>query len=63
MLSIKNFIKERGISQAAFAREIGVSEAMVSFCISGKRRIGLSVALRIKKVTGLSLDEIYRGTK
>jgi len=63
MLSIEKFIRERGLTQAAFAKEIGISEAMLSLCLNRKRRLGLSVAMRVKKLTGLPLDEIYKGTK
>jgi DNA-binding XRE family transcriptional regulator len=63
MLRISEFIKDRGMTQAQFAKEIGISEAMLSLCLRRKRRPGLSVAIKIKKVTGLTLDEIYRGIK
>jgi plasmid maintenance system antidote protein VapI len=63
MLSIAKFIREHGITQAAFARQLQISEAMLSMCLRGKRRFGIDTALRVKKITGMGLDEIYRGTK
>jgi len=63
MLSIVKFIRERGMTQAAFAKQLDISEAMLSLCLRGKRRFGLSTALKAKKITGMGLDEIYRGTK
>jgi plasmid maintenance system antidote protein VapI len=63
MLSIAKFIKERGMTQAAFAKQLKISEAMLSLCLRGKRRFGLSTALRAKKITGIALDEIFRGTR
>ena len=63
MLSIARFIKDRGMTQAAFAKQLEISEAMLSLCLHGKRRFGLDTALKAKRITGMGLDEIYRGTK
>ena len=63
MLSIAKFIGERGITQAAFAKQLQISEAMLSMCLRGKRRLGIDTALRVKKITGMDLDEIYRGAQ
>jgi plasmid maintenance system antidote protein VapI len=63
MLSIAEFIRKQGMTQAAFAKQMGISEAMLSLCLHGKRRFGLNTALKAKKITGMGLDEIYRGAK
>lgn len=63
MLSIARYIRDNGMTQSAFAKKAGISEAMLSYCLRGERRLGLSAALRVKKITGLDLDEIYRGAK
>jgi len=51
------------MTQAAFAKQLEISEAMLSLCLHGKRRFGLDTALKAKRITGMGLDEIYRGTK
>jgi len=63
MLSIAKYIHDNGLTQDAFAKSIGISAAMLSYCLRGLRRPGVDVALRMKEVTGLSLDEIYRGVE
>jgi plasmid maintenance system antidote protein VapI len=63
MLSMAKFIRERGMTQATFAKQLHISEAMLSLCLHGKRRFGLNTAIRAKKITGMGLDEIYRGAQ
>lgn len=59
MLSLIRYMKERGITQAEFARRLGISESMLSYCLRGERRPGVSVALKIRRLTGITLDELY----
>jgi predicted transcriptional regulator len=56
-------MRDRGMKQAAFAKQLGISEAMLSLCLHGKRRFGINTALKAKKITGIGLDEIYGGIK
>ena len=42
--------KQGGMSQAEFARRLGVSESSLSYVYAGKRRIGEDMARQIGKV-------------
>ena len=53
MTSLKQYIKKNKMSQADLARAIGITEACVSFYLSGKRRIGRQTALKISAITGI----------
>ena len=55
---IKDLARERGKTVAVLADEIGVSTAMMSFIMNNKRDTTVSVALRIARALGVSLEEI-----
>ena len=57
---LKKYLKETRISQHAFAVLLGISDAMLSYQLNGRKRFGIDVALRVSKITGLTLEEIYR---
>jgi transcriptional regulator with XRE-family HTH domain len=46
-----------GFSQAAVARQAGVTDSYMSLVLSGQRTPRLPVAARIARVLGVSLDE------
>lgn len=51
------------LNMTAFAETIGTTQSAVSQYESGKRRIDLDVALRIRLKTGVTLDWIYEGDR
>lgn len=48
----------RNLTQGDIARMLGLSEAMLSNVLSGKRRLGADNALRISKRWGIPLENI-----
>lgn len=48
---LAEFMRERGLSQTAFAALAGVPAPMVSMWLSGRRRPGLASALKIESAT------------
>lgn len=51
---LAEILAEIGISQAAFARAVGVSPMRISHVISGTRPVGADLALRFGKALGQS---------
>ena len=58
---VKDFIVALELSQAAFAREIGIAPAYVSQVISGRDCFGAAVVLRIYQVFGDEMEELGLG--
>jgi len=59
-MKISDYIKQEGISQAEFARRIGVDRSTVTLWIQGLRRPASDMALHIEQVTDGSIhhDEL-----
>jgi len=53
---LEEFLKPLGISQSAFAIQLGVSFPRVNEIIRGKRSVTPDTALRLAQVTGMSAD-------
>ena len=51
MTLLTAYLKRERLSQAEFARSIGVTSAIVCMWVAGKRRPGLTSALAIERVT------------
>lgn len=49
---IKSYIKKHSLSQAAFGKQVGVSQGMVWQWLNQQRPIGAKVAKRIDENTG-----------
>lgn len=52
MTALASFLAERGVSERAFARTLGVSSAAVSFWVVGKRFPSAESMVRIAHATG-----------
>jgi DNA-binding XRE family transcriptional regulator len=52
-----------GLSQAAFARALGVSPQTLSNCENGLNRPSIDLAAKICQMTGVTLDWIYFGDR
>jgi len=50
---LEEFLKPRGISQAAFAKRIGVSYVRLNAVINGRRGVTPNTALRLEHATGM----------
>jgi len=53
---LEEFLKPLGISQSAFAIQLGVSFPRLNEIVRGKRGVTADTALRLARVTGMSAD-------
>jgi addiction module HigA family antidote len=53
---LEEFLKPLGITQSAFARQLGVSFPRLNEIINGKRSVTIDTALRLARVTGMSTE-------
>ncbi len=53
---LEEFLKPLGITQSAFARQLGVSFPRLNEVINRKRSVTPDTALRLARVTGMSAD-------
>lgn len=53
---LEEFLKPIGITQTAFALQLGVSFQRLNEVINGKRSVTADTALRLARVTGMSAD-------
>lgn len=57
---LKRYMDARGLNQAELARELGLSETMVSYVFRGKKSFGKRRAARIASQTKIPvLDLLY----
>lgn len=59
-LDIQYALKKAGISQAAIARQVSVSQVTVSYVVAGKTT-SRPIAEAIATATGLTLDVLWPG--
>ncbi len=57
---LREFLEPAGITQSAFARHIGVTNARLSEIIHGKRPVTLDSALRFERALGFSAESWMR---
>lgn len=53
---IKKILKKDNISQVQFAKELGLSESVVSRYLAGERQISIVLLVRIAKLLDVSAD-------
>ena len=53
---LEEFLKPLGITQSAFARQLGVSFPRLNEIINGRRSVTTDTALRLARVTGMSAE-------
>lgn len=58
MHPLQKYMKETGRSRADLSRMFDVSEAIISYYLSGKRSIGKRTALHISKITGIPVIDL-----
>lgn len=56
--AIKEKMVEKGVNQRQTAKLLGISESRVSDLLSGKRKLNLNIAKRLRDNLGLSADFI-----
>lgn len=55
---LKNYLKENGISQLAFAKKLGCSEGAVRHIIVGMKQPSLAMVTDIARVMGCKIDDL-----
>lgn len=60
MSTLKNMREAKGLSQMALAKELGVDQSSVCLWEKGKTFPRVDVAIRLAKLLGCSLDDLYR---
>ena len=60
MSTLKKLREDKGLSQAALAKTLGVDQSAVSLWEKGKTFPRVDVAIRLASILGCGLDDIYR---
>lgn len=55
---LENVLKEKNISQAKLAENVGVSQAFVSFMIKGYKQPSVTLLKRMAEYLGVTVDEL-----
>ena len=55
---LSEYLKDKGISQSALARELGVSEGAVRHIIVGIKQPSLYMATELAKMMGCTIEEL-----
>jgi transcriptional regulator with XRE-family HTH domain len=58
--ALREFMKQRGLSQAQTAQFLDLSEGMISHYLKGIRLFSVKTGLRISQRTGIPLEQLYR---
>jgi transcriptional regulator with XRE-family HTH domain len=58
--TLKEFIKDKGLTQEDFAHSVGLSRTILSEYSSGRKTPGLDKAILIASKLGISLKELSR---
>lgn len=56
---IKDFLKERNLTQRDLSEEIGITEVSISRYITGERIPSVAVAIKIANLLGCTVDELF----
>jgi antitoxin HigA-1 len=53
---LTGFLEPQGISVTAFAAHIGVSRIFLSGIVNGRRPLGVDMAMRLERATGVTVE-------
>lgn len=56
---IKDFLKERNLTQRDLSEELGITEVSISRYITGERIPSVAVAIKIANLLGCTVDELF----
>ena len=56
---LKEIIDERGLKQTWLAKQIGIDRSTLSSVVANKKSTNLETAMRIAKVLGLRMEDIF----
>jgi len=57
---LREYMLKNGMSQVALAQMFKISEQYISHYFAGRRTFGARIALRISKLTGIPMEELYK---
>jgi len=59
--ALREYMKERGMNkQCELARDLGVSDAMISRYFAGQKSFSAKSALRISHHTGIPMEQLFQ---
>jgi plasmid maintenance system antidote protein VapI len=56
---LADFMRDNRLNQSELARRIGCTPGAVNMWVSGARTMSIGQARKIKRLTGLTLDQLY----
>lgn len=56
---IKDFLKERNLTQRDLSEKLGITEVSISRYITGERVPSVAVAIKIANLLGCTVDELF----
>ena len=58
MVPLAKYLRDKNIKQTVLARQLGVTDVTVSNIVTGKRKPGLALAVKIEAITGIPLHAL-----
>lgn len=55
-----DYMKKNNLSRKELAKELGITEAYLSYFFNGKRTFGTKAALRISQKTGIPIENLIQ---
>lgn len=59
MTPIEQLLKERGLQKGWIAKQVGIAPGTLSLILSGKSNPSLPVALKLARLLGKSVEELW----
>lgn len=50
-MKIERWMEKKGVTYRSMAKELGVSHSLLFYCVQGKRKMSLKLAVKIEKIT------------
>lgn len=57
---LKNLLEEKGISQAELAKNVGVTQAFISYIVKGFKQPSVALLKRIAEYLQVTVDELLQ---
>lgn len=56
--TLAEYMEKKDVTQEALAERLGISRSYVSLLVSGERQPALRLAIRIEKLTGVTVESL-----